>query len=189
MTVSVLRDRDHRRTPWRNGGGLTAEVASAPPGADAASDFDWRVSFADVAGEGDFSLFPDVDRVIVLVDGPAMRLAAPGGTHELRRFEPFAFDGAQPIRCTVDAPTRDLNVMTRRGRAEATVEVLALRPVGGPVQLPRAEPLVVAALDGRVRMIGDGTTATLLPGDVITTDELVWLDGDGTAAVVRVRRV
>ena len=184
MTVSVLRNRDHPRTP---GATATDSPPRSPAGAGAASDFDWRVSFAEIAGDGDFSLFPDIDRVIVLVDGPAMRLAAADGTHELRRFEPFAFDGGQPIHCTVDEPTRDLNVMTRRGRAEATVEVVALRPVGGPVQLARAEPLVIAALDGRVRLIGDGATATLLPGDVISTDELVWLDGDGTAAVVRLR--
>jgi len=39
----------------------------------------------------------------------------------------YAFDSGLPVRCEVTAPTRDLNVMTRRGRASASVEVLRWR--------------------------------------------------------------
>ena len=48
MTFELRRSAEHVRRPWRNGGGMTAEVAAWPPDADAASAFDWRVSFADV---------------------------------------------------------------------------------------------------------------------------------------------
>lgn len=186
MTLHLQRDRDHPRRPWRNGGGTTAEVACAPAGADAASGFDWRISFAEVSASGDFSLFPDVDRVIVLVDGPPMTLRLPGSTHQLRRGEPFAFDGAVPVSCEVAAPTRDLNVMTRRGRAAASVEVVRLAPVGPPRVLAPGRPLVLATLTGAVRVVGDGATALLRPGDVVSSDGPLRVEGRGCVAVVRI---
>ena len=38
--------------PWRNGGGVTREVAVDGPGAQ---DFEWRISIADVNEPGPFS--------------------------------------------------------------------------------------------------------------------------------------
>jgi environmental stress-induced protein Ves len=125
MNVTVLRQQAHQRMPWRNGGGVTSEVARSPSeGRDA--DFDWRVSFAEVDQSGEFSSFPGVDRTIILVDGPAMVLDFPDRRHVLNAHQAFAFDGAATVHCTVTAPTRDLNVMVRRDRAVATVDVLQI---------------------------------------------------------------
>ena len=82
MGMDLWRRDDHRQMPWKNGGGLTREVASSPPGS-ALTDFDWRISFAEVAAGGPFSTFPGVDLVIILVDGPAMALTVDGVRHEL----------------------------------------------------------------------------------------------------------
>ncbi|MHB8295006.1 MAG: HutD family protein [Acidimicrobiales bacterium] len=45
--TKVLSHNDRQSTPWKNGGGMTAEVVSAPEGTSL-SDFAWRVSIADV---------------------------------------------------------------------------------------------------------------------------------------------
>lgn len=82
MSLTVRRDRDHRRQPWANGEGVTAEIATGPDGAD---PFDWRMSLADVERSSDFSAFPGIDRIITLVDGTAMELTLPDRTHVLRR--------------------------------------------------------------------------------------------------------
>jgi environmental stress-induced protein Ves len=190
MAFDLRRAEEHVRRPWRNGGGMTAEVAAWPPDADAGADFDWRVSFADVAGSGDFSTFPGVDRVITLVDGPPMRLELPGETTVLHLFAPYSFDGGVPVRCTVSGPTRDLNVMTRRGRASATVQVLELRALEAPVlaEGPAGQhptTLLLAALDGSLYVAGARTAAVLAPGDVITTEESVRIQGQGRIAVIR----
>jgi hypothetical protein len=195
VAVDLRRAEEHVRRPWRNGGGTTAEVAAWPPGADAGADFAWRVSFADVGGSGDFSTFPGVDRVITLVDGPPMTLELPGETTVLHPFAPYSFDGGVPVRCTVSAPTRDLNVMTRRGRASATVEVLDVQPLDAPVLAPvlarrAAGPqppatLLLAALAGSLHVAGASAAGVLTPGDVVTTDEPVRIQGDGRIAVIR----
>lgn len=186
MTMQVRRDADHPRRPWRNGGGLTTELVACPEHATADSDFDWRVSLAEVARSGDFSAFPGVDRVITLLDGPPMTLRTGDAEHTLRPFEPYEFTGDEPVRGEVTAPTRDLNVMTRRGRALATVTVTDLSTAAGHLDLPAAAPLVVVILTGAVGAVGDGATAPLHPGDVLTSHSPVRLTGQGRVAVIRI---
>lgn len=186
MTFDLRRAQEHLRRPWRNGGGMTAEVAAWPPDADAGSDFAWRVSFADVAGSGDFSTFPGVDRVITLIDGPPMTLELPGETTVLRPFVPYSFDGGVPVRCSVAAPTRDLNVMTRRGRASATVEMLDAVTGDEPLPQVASSPLLVVGLRGEVTVRSDDASAALGPGDVLMTDEPVTVEGAGLVAIVRI---
>ncbi|MEU6134049.1 HutD family protein [Nocardioides sp. NPDC047086] len=184
MAFDLRRAEEHVRRSWRNGGGMTAEVAAWPPGTDAGSDFSWRVSFADVAESGDFSTFPGVDRVITLIDGPPMTLELLGETTVLRPFVPYSFDGGVPVRCSVAAPTRDLNVMTRRGRACATVEILDAG--SGEQPLSQASPLLVIGLTGEVGACSGDDSATLGSGDVLITDQPVTVEGAGVAAVVRI---
>ena len=49
----LLRAAERRAEPWKNGGGVTREVAAC--GAEVETgDFDWRVSIAEVAAPGPF---------------------------------------------------------------------------------------------------------------------------------------
>lgn len=113
--------------PWKNGGGVTREVVRIPLGADLDA-FDWRVSVAEVATDGSFSLFAGVDRIIALLDGAGVHLHASDGSvdHRLERpLEPFSFAGEAPIEASLIAgPSRDFNVMTRRSAARAELAVL-----------------------------------------------------------------
>ncbi|GAA3523330.1 hypothetical protein GCM10022263_09560 [Nocardioides daeguensis] len=148
-------------------------------------DFTWRVSLAEVAQSGDFSAFPGIDRIIVLVEGSTMTLRLPDRTRVLRRDEPFAFDGGVPVRCTVEQPTRDLNVMTRRGAARATVDVRVLADGDAPVVVPAAGTVVLVVLEGTVRL-GATDDTTLGAGDVATTGERVELTGAARLALARI---
>lgn len=110
--------------PWKNGGGTTREIAAWPPAAGLDA-FDWRLSIADVAADGPFSAFPGIDRQIVLLDGDGVRLRARDGSFDHRLAavgEPFAFAGEATVDATLlGGPTRDFNVMTRRGHCRASV--------------------------------------------------------------------
>lgn len=109
-----LADRPPR--PWRNGGGLTRELLAWPPGA-AAGDWRLRVSVADIAASGPFSAYPDVRRWFAVLEGAGVRLDLPrGAATVLAQGEPLAFDGeAAPMCHLLGGPTRDLNLMARRG--------------------------------------------------------------------------
>ncbi len=67
---------DIRKMPvnlWRNGAGETREICCFPP---ETRDFNWRASIASIASNGEFSLFPGVDRVITLLEGGKSTLMA-----------------------------------------------------------------------------------------------------------------
>ncbi|MDQ6524524.1 HutD family protein [Nocardioides sp. LHD-245] len=181
MTTTITRAADLPSARWRNGQGRTTEIALAgPPDA-----FTWRVSLAEVARDSDFSPFPGIDRIITLVEGTSMTLHLPGRTHVLRPDEPFGFDGGVPVRCSVDRPTRDLNVMTRRGAARGRLDVYRLAADDDALVVPRADTVVLVVLDGTVTLTSDGG-ATLGTGDVAIADEPLVLGGTARVAVARI---
>src|SRR5215472_11228475 len=75
----ILRAAERRAAPWKNGGGLTREVAVHPAGSDL-GNFDWRVSIAEVLRGGPFSSFPGVDRHMAVISGRLALAIADRGT-------------------------------------------------------------------------------------------------------------
>lgn len=133
--------------PWKNGTGLTRELAVMPPGAGM-ERFDWRISVAEITRDAPFSAFPGVDRCIVLLRGAGVHLGATdgGADHRLERpYEPLHFSGdAHLMARLINGPSHDLNVMTRRGRWRADVTHHATST--------RSEPA-----DAGMLLCGDGT--------------------------------
>jgi environmental stress-induced protein Ves len=185
--VRVLRAAERVASPWKNGGGVTREVAAFPEGADLGG-FQWRVSLADVAQGGPFSAFPGVDRVITVVSGAGMALTVDGVEHLVDApYRPFAFPGDADTDCRLLAgPLVDFNVMTRRGSVSAEVAVVEREAVRltGPTVLA-----VVLAGEAELRPAG----ATLGPLDAVLLEDDgaegdgPLLDVRGVAAVVTLR--
>jgi hypothetical protein len=123
--MKILRAADRVAMPWKNGGGVTREVAVWPPDAGIGK-FDWRVSIAEVQSAGPFSHFAGIDRTLAILEG-RMALAFAGRAVELDADSPpFAFPG--DVACSgtpIGGAVTDLNVMTRRGRCAARVERIA----------------------------------------------------------------
>ncbi|KPH81899.1 HutD/Ves family protein [Bosea vaviloviae] len=116
--MRIIRAADRTVMPWKNGKGITTEIAVFPEGASL-SDFDWRISTADVAADGPFSPFPGVDRTLAFLDGNGMRLSFDDGeTVALDHASPpHGFDGGRPVTgLLTSGPITDLNAMSRRGR-------------------------------------------------------------------------
>lgn len=188
MTLSVWRAPDHRRMLWKNGRGTSYEVTTSPEGS-ATDDFDWRISFADVDSDGPFSAFDGIDRIIVLVDGQQMALTIDGQPYALERHKPLGFTGESVTTCHLPAgPTGDLNVMTRRGRVLASVEVRTLAP-DGVFASANANPLLLVALTTGPLTVtsSDGEHSSLRGRDVLRSAGGATLEvrGPGTVAVVR----
>ncbi|MGJ7492548.1 HutD/Ves family protein [Variovorax sp. ZT4R33] len=137
-------------TPWKNGGGTTQEVVCFPPGAGL-DDFDWRVSIATIAMGGPFSVFPGVDRTIMLLEGDGVRLRAAGFDHALvAPHEPFTFDGETAVECSLRGGiSTDFNLMVRRAGGQAT-----LRVISEMAMLERSAHGLLMTLDGQWRVGG-----------------------------------
>jgi uncharacterized protein len=121
-SVTVLRAAERTAVPWKNGGGVTREVAVSPAGS-ALGAFDWRVSIAEVEVAGPFSSFPGIDRrmavlrgrLTLFIDGQPAVTLSPGSAA-------VSFPGEVPVFAEpLGGSVTDLNVMTRRGRFSAAL--------------------------------------------------------------------
>jgi uncharacterized protein len=137
--VNVERIELNRITPqpWKNGAGLTREIAFG----GGTSAFDWRISIAEVERDAPFSAFPGIDRCIVLLRGAGMRLHSRDGRidHALTEpLAPFRFAGEAALDATlVGGASSDFNVMTRRGvfRSEVSGHRGPIEAKGGDITL------------------------------------------------------
>ena len=114
--MKILRASEYKTMPWKNGGGVTVEIAIHPPGASV-DGFDWRISMATVAQDGPFSSFPGIDRTLAIIEGNGMALAIAGNEPVplTTASPPLPFAADIPVDATLmDGAIIDLNVMTRR---------------------------------------------------------------------------
>jgi len=171
-----LRAADARRVPWRNGRGVTEELALAPPGASfERGDFDWRIARAAVEEAGPFSAFPGFERVLVVVQGAGLLLehgaAAPPA--RVTPLVPYRFSGDWATTATpLDGPVADFNVLARRGVVRADVEIL--RPVAPLLhEWPGDGDFLVHVLSGTLALrgvgAGGGPTLRLQPRESLWT--------------------
>jgi hypothetical protein len=155
----ILRRDSRAALPWKNGGGVTHEVAAFPAGSDLTS-FDWRVSIAEVRVAGPFSLFPGVDRRMAVLEGRlALSVDAQPAASLAPDSLPAFFPGDVPaFGEPLDGPVLDLNVMTRRGRFESTMtrctlsETLELGPEQGTLLVLALSDLVLRGAEPEVRL-------------------------------------
>lgn len=122
--MRIIRFDSLTPSPWKNGGGVTRQIAVSPPGSGLA-DFDWRISSAEVAADGAFSRFDGIDRRLYILAGDGLELRFADGVQRLGPGEHADFAGeADVVGALVDGPVTDLNIMVRRGRIRMRAEML-----------------------------------------------------------------
>ena len=129
--MEIIRYAELKPVPWRNGGGVTREVARFPqhsgPGAAAADGWDWRVSIAEVTRAGAFSRFAGMERVLTVVEGELLALTVDGVEHPLEKYRPYRFSGdAEAAGALPTGDIRDLNVITRTGSFKGYTSIVEL---------------------------------------------------------------
>lgn len=150
--MDVIRFAELEAQPWRNGGGITREIACLPIAASSAAQgasdpgWDWRVSIADVTHAGEFSPFPGMERLLTVIEGDLMVLDVNGLEHRLEKYKPFRFSGEAASNGSLpNGAIRDLNVITRIGSFESFVSITQLS-------------------EERAQLISDGQLGILLQG-------------------------
>jgi len=173
-----------KAVPWKNGLGITREIAVEPRGATA-EDFLWRVSIADVDTASPFSSFPGIDRTIVLLGGDGFTMTMDGERkHALTTpCLPFAFAGEAVVEVTLaGGATRDFNLMVRRGVMRGAIEVLH-----GPMRLTLDSDTALVYLARGDAYIDDTAAQPMHAGDSVRGVGGITLAADATALIVRIR--
>ncbi len=159
----VIPACEYRRIRWRNGEGWTREIHVE----GAADDWTWRLSIAEIERDSAFSVFPGIDRELMLLSGNGMRLCFDDGEavtllppHDRHRFA-----GERALRGELlDGPTHDFNLMWRRDRIHADTWH---RPLVGPMVI-FVEPCSTWALHliaGQATFDASSGLPDLEPGD------------------------
>ncbi len=123
----ILTPDTYVTSPWKNGGGITHEIAKA----ETAQGWRWRLSIAEVATDGPFSRYDGMSRILTVIEGNGIDLHTPEGILQARPCKPVAFSGELPIDSRmVDGPIKDLNLIYDARLLRAEVVVL-----DGPCQM------------------------------------------------------
>lgn len=168
----LLRAAGHRRMAWKNGLGVTTEIAVEPPDATLAN-FDWRLSMARIDADGPFSRFPQTDRLLAVLEG-RFHLAIEGRPSiELTPDdEPVRFSGELAVMATLatraNIPAEsvlDLNLMVRQGRYEPQMRRLVIERERA--FLPTADVTALLCRTAGVQLSHEQGTDTLEQDDVV----------------------
>ncbi len=112
VSPSVLPAAQRVATRWKNGGGVSFDIAfGSGRGPDG---FDWRIGISAIDQAGPFSSYAGYTRSLWLVSGPGLALDfrdKPGAWID-RPGEGIVFDGALGVDCRLlRGPVRVLNLM------------------------------------------------------------------------------
>lgn len=116
---------DYKKMPWKNGQGVTFEIARDQ--GDTLDDFGYRISMADVASDGAFSLFKNKARLLSVIDGAGIHLTIDKDDEmTVKTFDVIVFDGSSDVDSTLlDGAIRDLNVIYDPQLFDANLQWLA----------------------------------------------------------------
>ncbi len=182
--MNIIKYDELVETPWKNGGGITREIATAQSG----GTFLWRISMADVSEDGVFSEFTGRTRVLTVIKGSGVALIHDASILQADLWEPVRFDGALKIHATLnDGPITDLNLMFDPRHCECNVETLrgpyqqVLKPIphrfhaihilagsvdfNSDTQLQTGDTLLLTSVSDRLN-IGKDTAYLLITIDV-----------------------
>src|SRR5260221_14371549 len=131
--ITALAPAGQGLSPWKNGGGVTLDIADAYRPSAAPGDWDgliWRFGRPGAATPGPFSDLSGCDRVLVGVTGRGLVLETPTGDLDLRApFRPIHFRGETPIMGRLEAgPVDAVNLIGHRAAVRIDLRVLATGP-------------------------------------------------------------
>lgn len=186
MTIRVLEVLDpanYRHVPWKNGGGVTTDIAGEYlPGAEPGGwdGMVWRLSRTRIETPGPFSDLPGYDRLLAVIDGRGLMLH-PRGRSPLDVRAPFQavrFAGEWPIDSELtEGPVGVLNLLGDRTKISIDLSFVA---ASARATLPPTPVILLALVPTRLRLDDqaislpcDGAACVAGPGTLSVDDGLV----------------
>jgi environmental stress-induced protein Ves len=181
--VTRLDPNAYRRTPWKNGGGVTIDVADDyAPGAEPGSwsGMLWRLGRTRIETPAPFSDLSGFDRILTVIGGRGLWLDIEGGISlDVREpLRPVRFRGEDRIVSRLEAgPVTVLNLLADRTTYDIDVAILG----GGDARPLDATVSIVYALEDSAVAIDQSYP--------LATDEALRVDGAASSLKVASGRV
>ncbi|HEX2553027.1 MAG TPA: HutD family protein [Microvirga sp.] len=172
IAVRHLDPASYRRVPWKNGGGITVDIAGVfPTESEAASwaGMTWRLGRTRIERPAPFSDLSGLDRILAVIEGRGLRLR-PAGEPVIDAREPMRpvrFPGEWAIESELEAgPVGVLNLMGNRARAAIDLVFLS----GPDIRTISADTAVLYAPTGPAEVVLNGEAFTLPPDGALQAD-------------------
>ena len=181
--IARLDPKAYRRTPWKNGGGVTIDIADdyAPGVAPGSwSGMLWRFGRTQIVTPAPFSDLSGFDRILTVIGGRGLWLDIEGGAAlDVREpCRPVRFRGEDRIVSRLEAgPVAVLNLLADRTRYAIDVLILGK---GDERALDAAIDIVYALEDSAV---------TIDDSYALAADAALRIDGAGRVLKVETGRV
>lgn len=129
MRATLLMPSGFTRSPWKNGGGTTIDIAEANRPGHAPGDWAgllWRFGRTAILAPGPFSDLAGCDRAQVVVRGEGLVLDLPDGEIDVRTpWSPVRFRGEDRITSRLEAgPVEVVNLIA--DRAQCDIELMVM---------------------------------------------------------------
>ncbi|MGE0154698.1 MAG: HutD family protein [Reyranellaceae bacterium] len=176
--AEFLDPAGYRRVPWKNGGGVTTDIAAEyAPGAEPGGwqGMIWRLSRTRIEKPGPFSDLPGCDRLLAVTEGAGLVLHPQGRPAlDVRTpFRPVRFAGEWAIDSELtQGPVGVLNLLADRTRIAIDLSFVA---ASAATSLPPARAILLALAPTRLRL--DDRPVS------IASDGAIRLTGPGALAV------
>lgn len=183
-----------RQTPWKNGGGVTIDIADRyQPGAAPGgwTGMVWRLGRTRIEVPAPFSDLTGIDRILTVIGGRGLVLRSRTGevVDARKHLNPVRFPGDWAITSELeDGPVAVLNLMADRSLVAIDIQILQ---TPGGLTTPPAE-LVIYAPEAEASLRLDGTELDIPAGAAIqlrteTATHIAWVGGLLAIAIITPR--
>lgn len=129
LALTLLDPAEYSRAPWKNGGGVSIDIAARYRDFAAMGSGEglvWRLGRTSISAAAPFSDYAGHDRQQVVVTGRGLVLETPDGELSLREpFRPIGYDGGLSIVSRLeDGPVEVVNLIADRSMARIALGVL-----------------------------------------------------------------
>ncbi|KQU52594.1 hypothetical protein ASG72_06615 [Bosea sp. Leaf344] len=178
--LTHLDPEQFQRTPWKNGGGMSLDIAGAHESGASDGGYDgmlWRFGRTSILQPGPFSDLTGYDRLQLVLNGAGLVLETPEGEIDLREpLQPVRYDGGTPIVTRLEqGPVEVINLIADREHCD--IDLTVLKPGGRLDTVPGATTLLYAP-DAPSELRADGQRLHLATGHAVK------LEGGASAPVM-----
>lgn len=177
IQITTLDPASYRHMPWKNGGGVTIDIAVTMLPGFAPGSWEgiiWRFSRTAIVTPGAFSDLSGYDRQLMLVSGEGLVLGTPVGEIDVRQpFRPVRFAGETSIVSRLEAgPVEVVNLIGDRSRVSIELSCLS---GGASITCPAGVHIIYAptsscelSINGKPSEIAAGHAARIDAGEGFT---------------------
>ena len=171
IRLAAIDPAAFRHTPWKNGGGVTVDIAKSMLPGFAPGSWEgmvWRFGRTAIVTPAPFSDLSGFDRRQVLVSGSGLVLETPDGEIDVRQpFRPVRFAGETAIVSRLEAgPVEVVNLIGDRARVSTDLACLA----AGATHSCAAGVHILYAATTSCDLVIDGNACGIASGHALRVD-------------------